>query len=59
MSKITYGAWVGLDEKAGEGNLQFQQVESKAADPDDIDGESRQGILGGGWGISAAWEVDG
>jgi hypothetical protein len=39
MSKTTFKAWVGLDATAGDGNLEYQEVEAKAADPDDIDGK--------------------
>lgn len=34
-----YGAWCGLDDKAGDGNLKYEEVDAKAADEDDIDGK--------------------
>lgn len=38
MSTTTISAWVALDESAGDGNLQFQEVTSKEWDDDNIDG---------------------
>lgn len=38
MTTTTIPAWVALDETAGDGNLQFQEVKSKEWDDDNIDG---------------------
>jgi hypothetical protein len=38
MSTTTIPAWVALNETAGDGNLKFQDVESKKWDDDNIDG---------------------
>lgn len=41
MSTTKIGAWVGKDAKdASEGNLEFQQIDSKKWEETDVDGES-------------------